>query len=219
MKKLLVKPKSEKNAPKPINKLNTLKSMTTPVLRVHKTHIVQPYFYPGSDIARYGVVVEIDPNESKQASFLKELEGIATQNGVDTIGHTDEEMIFIKFQTKDAVKICVEDPKEEDAPEISLESELPYSTNVIIQFDLNLYYNTKERKKGFNFCPKKVILQLDKKTMKLVEVANVRTSKNSSSRSKPTINRSSGSELEQRNKPNLGNKLRGSKNPGKVQKT
>lgn len=216
MKKILVKAKSESKAPKPINKLNTLQSMTTPALRVHKTHIVEPYFYPGSDIPRYGVVVEIDPNESKQAAFLRELEDIATKNGVDTIGHTDEEMIFIKFQTKEPVKICVEDPKEDDPPEISLQSELPYSTNVIIQFDLNLYYNTKERKKGFNFCPKKVTLQLDKKTMKLVEVANVRTPKNSSSRSKPTIDRGSGSKLEQRNKPNLGNKLRGSKNSSKI---
>jgi len=197
MRKILVKPKSPTKAPQASNKVTTIKSMTTPSLRVHKTHIVEPYFYPGSDIGRYGIVVEIDPSESKQAAFLSELEEIATREKVETIGHTDDDMIFIKFQTKDKIKICVEDPKEDDPPEIALQSELPYSTNVIIQFDLNLYYNTKERKKGFNFCPKKVTLQLDKKTMKLVEVANVRTPKNSSSRSKPKIDRGSRSKLEQ----------------------
>ncbi len=196
MRKILVKAKFQNKAPQAGSKLNTIKSMTTPTLRVHKTHIVNPYFYPGSDIGRYGVVVEIDPEEAKQAAFLKELEGIATKEGVETIGHTDDDMIFIKFQTKDQIKICIEDPKEDDPPEIALQGELPYATNVIIQFDLNLYYNTKERKKGFNFCPKKVTLQLDKKTTKLVEVANVRTPKNSSSRSKPKINRGRSPELE-----------------------
>ena len=196
MREILVKPKFQNKAPQASSKLTTIKSMTSPALRVHKTHIANPYFYPGSDIARYGVVVEIDPEEAKQAAFLKELEVIATKEGVETIGHTDNDMIFIKFQTKDNIKICIEDPKEEDPPEISLQAELPYATNIIIQFDLNLYYNTKERKKGFNFCPKKVTLQLDKKTIKLVEVANVRTPKNSSGRPKSKIKRSSSPELE-----------------------
>lgn len=218
MKKILVKPKFENKFNKPASKVSTIQAMISPVLRVHKTHIVEPYFYPGSDIGRYGIVVEIDPEEASQASFLEELEEVATKQGVDTIGHTDDSMIFIKFQTKDPITICIEDPKEDEPPEVSLQGELPYGSKVVIEFDLNLYYNTKERKKGFNFCPKKVIVQADKKTIKLVDIDNVGASKNNRGRPKPKIDRSSSPELEQRNKRNLGDKLQRPRNTPKVQK-
>lgn len=218
MKKIQVKPKFENKFQKAPVKVSTIQSMVTPPLRVNKTHIFEPYFYPGSDVARYGIVVEIDPNNKEQAAFLSELEEVATKSGVETIGHTDDDMIFIKFQTKEEITICLEDPKGEDHQEICLQSEFPYGSRVIIEFDLNLYYNTKERKKGFNFCPTKAILMSDKKSLKLVDIDNVGASKNSRSRPKPKIDRSSRPELEQRNKRDLGNKLQRPRNPPKIQK-
>lgn len=215
MKKILVKAKGNPaNAPR---RMKLVKQIISPFIRVQKTHIVTPYVYPGSDVPRYGIVVEIEPEEEEQEGFLKQLEELATAEGVETIGHTDEGLIFIKFQSKEPFPICIEDP-EQDAPEIELEDEIPYGTNVRIEFDLNLYYNTSTRKKGFNFCPKKVILQLDDRTKKSIEVVNVGASKNNRSRPKSKTNGSSVPKLEQRNKRAVGNKLRSPKNTAKHKK-
>jgi hypothetical protein len=199
MKKIVVKGKKTV-PPTPSNRVTTVESgMKTPSVIVQRTNIAKPYIYPGTDVPRYGAVIEINPSDDKHAKFLKRLEEIATSNGVETIGHMDEDTIFIKFQTKMELKTCVFDPECDEPPEIQLSEELPYGTKVEIEFDLNTYYNVKERKKGFNFCPKKIILHLDKKTQKLVEVStNVRTRKNSGDRSEPKKFRGRLPKLEQR---------------------
>lgn len=215
-KKILVKAKAKQ--PAPPRRMKAIAQMVSPFIRVQKTHIVTPYVYPGSDIPRYGIVVEIEPDDEDQATFLKKLEELATAEGVETIGHTDEGLIFIKFQTKEAFPICIEDPEEEEPPEIELSDEIPYGTNLKIEFDLNLYYNTTTRKKGFNFCPKKVILQLDNRTKKLIEVVNVGAPKNNRGRPKSKTNGDRMPKLEQRDKRAVGNKLRGTKNASKNKK-
>jgi hypothetical protein len=196
MKKILVKPKLKNSSPK--SKVKTLRTISTPPLIVYKTHIAKPYVYPGSDINRYGIVVEIDSEQKKEAEFLKILEGIATEEKVDTIGHSDDDRIYIKFQTKEKIKIFIDDPDEKEPLEIDLNSEIPYGSKVVIKFDLNLYYNVTARKKGFNFCPKEIFMQLDSKIQKLVEMKNVGARKNSRGRPKLKVDRDSDAELEQR---------------------
>jgi hypothetical protein len=205
-KKIAVKAATN-NKPAP-NKVVTVKSdIVSPALTVQKTHIATPFIYPGTEIPRYGVVVEIDPLKKEHKKFLKSLEDLATEHAVDTIGHTDNDMIFIKFQTKEVLKVFVEEPDLKPPSEIQLDSEIPYSSQVIIHFDLNVYYNVKERKKGFNFCPTKVILKLDKKTKKLVEVTNVKAVKNS--RIGPRVKANGGGvpKLGQRKQRNLDKSL------------
>ncbi len=185
MKKIVIKGKKTV-APTPSNRVMTVeRGMKTPTVIIQRTSLATPYTYPGTDVPRYSAVIEMNPSDDKHSKFLKQLEEIATENSVETIGHMDGDTIFIKFQTKEKIKTCVFDPECEEPTEIELSEELPYGTKVQIEFDLNTYYNIKERKKGFNFCPKKITLHLDKKTQKLVEVSNVRNCKDSRNRSEP----------------------------------
>lgn len=145
------------------------KSLKTPIVPLKYCYLSKPFFYPGSHIPRYSITLLFDKNNKEQKEFLESLEKIATASKVETIGYLDNDLISIKFQTKDSPKTYSIEFGKSRAKPISLEHDLPEGFKASVEFELNTYFNKSTGKKGFNFCPKKVTFHLDEETQASIE--------------------------------------------------
>lgn len=190
------------------------KSLKTPVVPLKYCYLSKPFFYPGSHIPRYSITLLFDQKNDEQKEFLESLEKIATANGVDTLGYIDNGLISIKFQTKDSPKIFSLELGKKKAKPISLEHDLPEGFKACVEFELNTYFNKSTKKKGFNFCPKRITFHLDEETQTAVEeVENVGNNQNRSNRSRSKDNGIRNSKLQPGKKRGVGKQLRSDKNP------
>jgi len=190
------------------------KSLKTPVVPLKYCYLCKPFFYPGSHVPRYSVTLLFDKNKPEDCAFLETLEKIATANQVDTLGYIDNGLISIKFQGKDSPKTFSLDSGKKKAKPISLEHDLPEGFKASVEFELNTYFNKSTKKKGFNFCPKKVTFHLDEETNAIVEeVENDGDNTSRSNRPRTKDNGVRSSKLPPGKKRGVGEQLRGRPNP------
>lgn len=137
-------------------------SLDTPPVQIQHGYLCRPFYYPGSAVARYGVTCIFNPEAESVPEFLSAIEKLATENEVDTIGYIDEGLVSIKFQTKERIEIYVVTPKSPKPELVDLKHDLPKNKFMgIVKFDLKTYYNKKEKKNAFTFCPTKITLFLE----------------------------------------------------------
>ena len=195
------------------------KSLKTPVVPVKYCYLVKPFFYPGSHVPRYSLTLLFDKSNKQEKAFLESMEVMAKSNGVETLGYlTDSGLISLKFQTKNKVKTYIIEHGKKTQKEVDLEHDVPEGFNASVMFELNTYFNKKTQKKGFNFCPKKVVFHLDEEDQQNIEMENDGNNKSSGNRSGPKVNGVRNSKLQPGKKRGVGKQLRGSTNTAKVQR-
>ena len=191
------------------------KALKSPVVALKYCYLAKPFFYPGSHIPRYSITLLFDKDKPEECAFLETLEKLATANQVDSLGYVDENgMISLKFQTKDSPKIYSIEAGKKKAKPISLEHDLPEGFKASVEFELNTYFNKSTKKKGFNFCPKRVTFHLDEETQSVIEEVEVDGDNQSrSNRPRTKNNGVRGSKLPSGKKRGVGEQLRGRPNP------
>lgn len=190
------------------------KSLKTPIVPIKYCYLAKPFFYPGSHIPRYSVTLLFDKDKAEDVAFLEILEKIAVENQVDTLGHLEEDKISIKFQTKEAPKIYSIESGKKKGKLISLEHDLPEGFKASVEFELNTYFNKSTKKKGFNFCPKRVTFHLDEETQSAIEEVEENGNNTSGSNRPRTKNNGvRNSKLPSGKKRGVGEQLRGRPNP------
>ncbi len=196
------------------------KSLKTPVVPVKYCYLVKPFFYPGSHVPRYSITLLFDKSNKQQKAFLEKMEEMAKSNDVETLGYlTDAGLILLKFQTKEKIKTYIIEHGKKTPKEVELEHDLPEGFKASVTFELNTYFNKKTQKKGFNFCPKKVVFHLDEQDQQNIEMENNDGNhKSSGNRSRPKVDGVRNSKLQPGKKRSVGKQLRGSPNPPKVQR-
>lgn len=191
-------------------------SLITPIIKTKYCFLYKPFYYPGSPIPRYSLTCLFDRDKKEDAQFLKQLEKIAVSNGVETIGYLDEGLVSVKFQTKERIPLFSIEPGNKKPKSFMLQHDLQEGFFVSVTFDLNIYYNKKTQKKGFNFCPIKIIFHVDQENTKVDEVISERNSKSSGNRSKLKVNGIRNPKLQPGKKRDLANKLRSDKDTSKI---
>lgn len=203
--------------------VQSVETLTTPECKLKYCYLSKPFFYAGSHVPRYSVSLLFDKSIQEHKKFLANLEKVASNNKIDTLGYeTQEGLILIKFQGKDPVFTYIVEHGKKSPRQVELEHDLPEGLRTIVVFELNTYFNKKTQKNGFNFSPKKVTFYLDENTQesnetkKVEKVESGRNSKNSGNRSRTKVDGLRSDELQHGNKRNLGVKLRTRKNPPKI---
>lgn len=155
--------KREKPADKKQELVQTVaESLDTPIVQIQHGYLCRPFYYPGSAVARYGVTCLFNPEAAEVPEFLSKIEKLATEHGVDTIGYIDDDLVSIKFQTKEKIEIYVVTPTSKKPAPVDLKHDLPKNKFMaVVNFELKTYYNKKEKKNAFTFCPKKITLFLE----------------------------------------------------------
>jgi hypothetical protein len=134
----------------------------TPILQVKFSNLINAFYYPNSSIPRFSITCLFDP--SKQKEFLKEIQTIEKNEGVETIiknetektdeGHCWTGNVMIKFQSKDKIPIYIQKENKDTVP-LELEDELKKGESVMIVYDILRYTkkNTMKTEHGISFKP------------------------------------------------------------------
>jgi hypothetical protein len=134
----------------------------TPILEVKFSNLINAFYYPNSSIPRYSITCFFNPKEQKD--FLKEIQTIEKNEGVETIiKHENEKTedgpcwtgnVLLKFQNKDRIPIFIQKDDKEPTP-LELQDELKKGTRIIVIYDILRYTkkNTMETEHGISFKP------------------------------------------------------------------
>lgn len=134
----------------------------TPILEVKFSNLINAFYYPNSSIPRFSITCFFNPIEQKD--FLKEIQTIEKNEGVDTIiknetekgeeGHSWTGNVLIKFQSKDKIPIYIQKENQDIFP-LELEDELKKGERVMITYDILRYTkkNTMRIEHGISFKP------------------------------------------------------------------
>src|SRR5579863_2244058 len=74
----------------------------TPILKVKFCSLVKPYYYPNSpNLPRYSVTCQLDGSNPEHQSFMRILEAIEKNEGVETIIKNDTRKKMVKYSTQE----------------------------------------------------------------------------------------------------------------------
>lgn len=166
MKKVLKIKKDGGNSVEPKSEyVTTLREkLETPIAPLSYCALVKLAYFQRSSVGRSKVVLSFNPVENHEhIAFLKELEKIADEEGVGTVGRMkSEKEIAITFQAREKPKIftILDDGTQF---ETELEEDLPNEIPTRVEFELRKYFDRFQKCSAFSFKPLKIFFHLNDK--------------------------------------------------------
>lgn len=137
----------------------------TPFCTLNYTSICRPTYFPGCSIPRYNITASFDLDNKEHATFLKELEELATKHGVENLGKLDDSgRVILTFRGRDIPDVYMLKKGRKRPLKVELEHDLPGGIKSKIKFDLKLYFDRRRTKNGFTFPPKRLTIYLDEQS-------------------------------------------------------
>lgn len=149
------------------------KNLETPIARLHFCAVANPHYFAGSHIPRYKVSIILDENIKEHKEYLKQLEKLAKENDVETLGkRLDDGTVLMTYQGREKPPTFLLEEGKKRAIQIDLEHDLPKDFKCKIKFDLRRYFDRMNKKNAFNFSPNKITFYLDEEMKEFIEVEN-----------------------------------------------
>lgn len=164
VKKISLKSKASSSSKSKNSEFITMikEDLKTPVCTLHFCAISSPIYFPGNSVPRFKVSILLDEKNKTHKKFLSELELLAEEFNVPTIGKRAENgSIIISYLGKDAPETYILEKNKRKPEIVELDHDVDSGFDCVVVCDLKRYYDKFNKKNAFNFTPKKVIFHLD----------------------------------------------------------